>query len=135
MGCGEQHLRLKLKELISAGGPLSEQPRQGHSGDTVFPRRGENHAVVLEGVGSGTLTQFVAFSGTTLQHLLHLLTTTVRGNELSVLQFWRIPNWLLSLTGQGGPEPYQPSGERFRVTHGLSEGELGLWSPLNSFPK
>lgn len=102
MGCKEQHLRLKFKELISAGDELPEQPRQGHSGDTVFPRRGENHVVVLEGVGPGALTQFIAFSGTTLQHLVHLFTTTVRGSGLSVLQLWRIPNWLLSLTGRGG---------------------------------
>ena len=101
MGCKEQHLRMKFKAFISAGGQLPEQPRQGLSGDTVFPRHGENHVVVLEGVGSGTLTQFVAFSGTTLQCLFYLFTTTVQGNGFSVLQFWRIPNWLLSLTGRG----------------------------------
>lgn len=62
---------------------------------------GHPHVVVLEGVDSGMLTQFTVFSGTTLQHLFHLFTTTMRGNGSFVLQFGRIPNWLLSFTGWG----------------------------------
>lgn len=62
---------------------------------------GHPHIVFLEGIDSGMLTQFTVFSGTTLQHLLHLFTTTMRGNGSFVFQFGRIPNWLLSFTGWG----------------------------------
>ena len=97
---------------------------------------GHPRIVVLEGIDSGMLTQFTVFSGTTLQHLLHLFTTTMRGNGSFVFQFGRIPNWLLSFTGWG-PEPHKPSGGRqgYRQTLSRRIGSLEPPPPQNGFPK